>query len=153
MELLDVYYYVALNSDQDIDFIEKYLQIYLNTKVSNYKINFIKRFDESQILEEKDVIKNGINVFNEMFEKLKLKGKNDVWFIYINNGNIKDIYKNIFVILLNNDPKEKRCRYVINKNSIDLPKVLDKYKKLEILKTFGKSLDQLMTNDKNVIKY
>jgi hypothetical protein len=119
--LLDVYYYIDIKGD--VEFIERSLYA-LNSR--NYRINkFVNsRLGEVEI-DKHDIIKNGLLTFNKMFENLKLKNTNETWFFYISNGNIKDVYSNVFIILLNKNPREQRCFYVINKNNIE--PLLDTY--------------------------
>jgi hypothetical protein len=152
---LDVYYYIDLKSDQDISFIERSLRINLNVNNEEYEIDkFVNCFD---ILNKTkgnntDIIKRGLIMFNNMVEKLKLKSKNDTWLFYISNGNINNLYENVFVVLLNKEPMFKKSHYVISKQSISIDKELTKDKKIERLKLFNKNIQELLRSDK-VITY
>ena len=55
---------------------------------------------------------------------LKLKSTNETWFFYISSGDVKDIYRDVFVVLLNKNPREQKCFYVINKNNTSESKEL-----------------------------
>lgn len=115
--LLDVYY--CIDIDGDVEFIEHSLKLQLTdghsiNKLVNYKKNGLK--DD---ITKDDIIKNGLLIFNEMFKNLKLKSTNETWFFYISSGNVKDIYSNVFIVLLNRNPKEQKCCYIINKDNIE----------------------------------
>jgi hypothetical protein len=157
---LDVYYYIDLEN-QDIKALEKCLRVYLDVHQNeNYTIDkfincdFIEdiKTESCQQSEGNDVIKRGLITFNKMTKELKLKTTNETWFIYISSGNINKIYENVFVILLNKTPMVKSCYYIINKSKIDVKERDDKIYKLENLKLFNKSLQELFVTDK-VITY
>lgn len=119
-EKLDVYY---ISDTNDID-LERSLRLQLSLNCKNYSINKLVNCETllSNYLydhkEEEDIIKNGLLTFNKMFENLKLKSTNETWFFYVSSGNVKDIYRDVFVVLLNKNPREQKCFYVINKNNI-----------------------------------
>lgn len=158
---LDIYYCVDLNN-QDIKALEKCLRVYLDVHQNeNYTIDkfincdFIEndiKTESYQKSEGDDVIKSGLLKFNKMTKELKLKTTNETWFIYISSGNINKIYENVFVILLNKTPMVKSSYYIINKSKIDVKEQDDKIYKLENLKLFNKSLQELFVTDK-VITY
>jgi predicted choloylglycine hydrolase len=87
-----------------------------------------------------------------MFKRLKLKGNNETWFVYISKGNVKEIYKNVFVTLVNKNPCIKTCSYAINKNDIVINKTDDKSVKLENLKEINKTFMELFYSE-NTITY
>jgi hypothetical protein len=114
--LLDVYYYIDI--DGDVEFIEHSLKLQLKIfgRSINKLVNYKKKGHD---ITKDDIIKNGLLTFNEMFKKLKLKSINETWFFYISSGNVKDIYSNVFIVLLNRNPKEQKCCYIINKENIE----------------------------------
>jgi hypothetical protein len=158
MKLLDIHYIVDLDKNQDHNYIEKCLEIYIKTKHREYEINKFEKYELNkeninEINNDKnDIIKNGINIFNDMYYNLKLKTANDVWFFYISNGNIRDKYKNISVILLNKCPMMKKTNYVITKNRIDVNINYTKQEKLKKIKNITDTLDHLFNSNK-VIQY
>jgi len=154
MKLLDVYYYIDLDDTQDHTFIEKCLDIYIKTKYQDYEINMLKKYEtEMNFIENKsDIIKYGLNMFNEMFDNLKLKNSHDVWFFYISNGDICEKYKDISVILLNKNPMTKKSNYVINKKKLDVNINYTKKEKLNKLKCFTDSLTHLFSSNK-ILEY
>lgn len=120
--LLDVYYYIDI--DGDVEFIEHSLKLQLTdgysiNKLVNYKNKVLKDDITKDDIIKDDIIRNGLIKFNEMFKNLKLKSSNETWFFYISSGNVKDIYSNVFVVLLNKNPKEQKCCYIINKDNIN----------------------------------
>lgn len=120
--LLDVYYYIDI--DGDVEFIEHSLKLQLTdgysiNKLVNYKNKVLKDDITKDDITKDDIIRNGLIKFNEMFKNLKLKSSNETWFFYISSGNVKDIYSNVFVVLLNKNPKEQKCCYIINKDNIN----------------------------------
>jgi hypothetical protein len=118
--LLDVYYYIDI--DGDVEFIEHSLKFNIGhsiNKLVNYKKKGLKDDITKHDLIKDDIIKNGLLTFNEMFKNLKLKSTNETWFFYISSGNVKDIYSNVFIVLLNRNPREQKCCYIINKDNIE----------------------------------
>jgi hypothetical protein len=98
-----------------------------------------------------DVIKKGLNTLSHMFEHLKLKTKNDVWFLYVSNGNLQNIRENVGLILLQKLPRGTECFYSINKQSFKILQTMTKPQRLTNLRIFTKSLEEVCTTDK-VIK-
>lgn len=149
---LEIYYCIDLDkSDQDINNISKCLETYILVILKEYKLTVFKRLD--YISKDKtDVVKSGLFTFNKMYNDLKLKTSNDTWFIYISNGDIKDDYKNIFLLLLNKNPSEKCSYYIINKNVINIKKDDTTSNKLTALKFFKKTIHELFHTDRS-IKY
>lgn len=151
---LEIYYYIDLTEKYDIEVLEKCLRVFLTVNMKEYKINkFINcshiKVENSQ---QNDIIKRGLMTFNEMVNNSKLKTTNEVWMFYISNGNINELYENVFVILLNKEPMFKKSYYVINKLAIKVEKDLTKEKKLIGLKLFNKNLQELMSSEK-IITY
>ena len=148
---LEIYYCIDLNTDQDVENIIMCLKTSIMVFYKNYKIINFNKIDYKKD-NDNDVIQSGLIIFNKMFHNLKLKTANDVWFIYISNGNIKNDYKDIFLCLVNKNPKEKTCNYVVTKNTLQILKNDYKQKKLEDLKTFKKTLFKLF-DTKNELNY
>lgn len=152
---LDIYYYIDLKEDQDINIIERCLRVNLSVNNKEHEVNkfvncnYIK--NNSDNLNE-DIIKRGLTTFNNMINSLKLKSSNDTWLFYISNGNINNIYKDVFVILLNKEPIFKKSHYLINKKTIDIKKDSNKETKMENIKVFNKDLLELLRSEK-VIAY
>lgn len=145
--LLDVYYCIDTTNlvrqdtitdvgDESIEFIERGLKLQLTLNCKNYSINklvnYNKEIKDGTIKDDTvkddtvkdDTIKSGLLTFNRMCENLKLKSTNETWFFYISSGNVKDIYRDVFVVLLNKNPREQKCFYVINKNNTSESKEL-----------------------------
>ena len=152
MKLLDIYYSIDLSDNQDISFIEKCLEVYMKTKFQEYNIQKFEVF-KPNLMSKGDIIQNGIDTFNEMFEKLKLKSSHDVWFFYISNGDIKHRYKDVSVVLLNKNPMDKKANYVINKTVIDVNLTYTKEQKLIGTKCLTTSLHHLFDNQDKIIEY
>lgn len=153
MKLLDIYYAIDLEDNQDILLIKKCLEIYMKTKFQDYNIQKFEQFKCEKEKSKIDIIKNGIQTFNEMFEKLKLKRSCEVWFFYISNGNIKEKYKDVSLILLNKTPMYKKTNYVINTNIIDVDLKYEKEQKLNGIKCLTSNLHQLFNNQDKIIEY
>ena len=115
--LLDVYYYIDI--DGDVEFIEHSLKLQLTDGYSINKLVNYKNKGLKHDITKDDITKNGLLTFNEMFKNLKLKSTNETWFFYISTGNVKDIYSNVFIVLLNRNPREQKCCYIINKDNIE----------------------------------
>lgn len=152
---LDIYYYIELKEDQDIDIIERCLHVNLSVNNKEYKIdkfvncNYIKNNKDNV---DEDIIKRGLTTFNNMVNSLKLKSTNDTWLFYISNGTINNLYKDVSVILLNKEPIFKKSHYLINKRIIDIKKESNKEIKMENIKVFNKDLQELLRSEK-VITY
>lgn len=156
---IELYLYIDIDlNDNQMDLVKKCINLNLKTYYKNYQI--IKIILCNDLIEKtstEDVIKNGLLTFHNMFKKLKLKSKEIAWFLYLSNGNIQDIYKDICVLLLNTQPNKKECFYSINKepfllknNELDLPKE----QKLLQFKNLNDSLKNLFsqTNDETAKK-
>jgi hypothetical protein len=151
-KILDIYYCIDLDKNlQDINNIAKCLETYIIVTFKEYKLNIFKSLDYFKS-DKSDVVKSGLFTFNRMYKDLKLKTPNDTWFIYISNGDIKNEYKNIFVLLLNKNPSEKCSFYIINKNVINVKKDDVLTNKLIALKFFKKTIHELF-NTTRIIKY
>jgi Ni,Fe-hydrogenase I large subunit len=148
---LEVYYYLDNNFETPND-IDKCLRLFLEIKFKEYELVKCENFTNDKIYDETDFIKNGLLTFNNMYNKLKLKSNNVIWFMYLSNGNIKELYKKVFVILLNKSPHNKECTYIINKRELNIDSQMNRDEKLENLKYFNKTLQELFYSGKQ-IKY
>lgn len=151
---LDVYYYIDVNLDQDINIIERCLRINLTVNNSEYEIdkfiNCSSSIKNNIEKNDEDIIKRGLMTFNNMVSLLKLKSTNDTWLFYISNGSINNLYKDVFVILLNKEPMFKKSHYIISKNPMDITKESSKEHKMEHLKFFNRNLQELLRSEKQI---
>lgn len=155
MASLEVYYCIDINSD-DILHIEKCLKTYIEVNYREYELTKFERYTKPRALKSDDVIKNGLYTFNRMYIEYKMKKVDKIWFVYISNGNIKTysnlLYTDICLVLLNDNPIEKECYYVINNNGIKFEKEMSREDKLEEMKKLNKCLGELFETQQ-VIKY
>lgn len=153
-KLLDVYYYIDLDDTQDINYIEKSLDLTIRIHHTDFQIQKFQSCNFNITVNEScdDIINRGLLVFNKMFKRLKLKGNNEIWFVYISKGNVKEIYKNVFVTLVNKNPCIKTCNYAINKNNLVINKTDEKSVKLQNLKEINKTFMELFSSE-NTITY
>jgi hypothetical protein len=152
LKKLDVYYCIDLDQgESDLDNISKCLETYIIVTLKDYKLDKFKRVDYTS-KDKSDVVKSGLCTFNKMYNDLKLKSSNETWFVYISNGDIKDDFKNIFLLLLNKKPTEKCSYYIINKNEINIKKNDTNTNKLTGLKFLKKTIHELFNTNRS-IKY
>ena len=152
--MLEVYYCVDMDKgdEKNLSCIEKCLKIFIEVNYRDYKLTKFERYVKSRCVKNDDIIKNGLYTFNKMYNEYKLKSSEKIWFIYISNGNIKTMYKNVCVVLLNDNPIEKECFYIINKNPLLFNTDMSKELKVEYLKQLNKYLKELF-DTQQVIKY
>jgi hypothetical protein len=150
---VNIYISIDLPIEHDISIIAKCVEVYVNTKCPGYTVNLL------QLVNVKmpphvvyDVINDGLYTFTEMYKKLKLKEKTEVWFMYISCGRIRSIVNDVTVMLLNKNPRNHTCHYSINKNQLCILKRMTKDEKLANMRLVTSTLDELFTND-HVIKY
>jgi hypothetical protein len=156
-KILDVYYYLDFDDKfTDVRFLERCLQVNIVVNMKDCQINRFVNCKNEYIITDKigtdDVVKRGLLIFNKMFRRLKLKTTNDIWFIYLANGDIKDIHKNIFITLLNKNPCIKTCSYTINKNIVNIRSDQEKIIKLNNIQQVNETLKELFVTDK-IITY
>jgi hypothetical protein len=151
--LLEVYYCIDIDvkSDENLLNIERCLKTFIEVNYRNYILKKFERYIKLKSGKNDDVIKNGLYTFNKMYMDYKLKG-DKVWFIYISNGNIKTLYKNVCVILLNDNPIERECYYVINKKALVFDTDMSRECRLDEMKKLNKYLQELF-DTQQVIKY
>jgi hypothetical protein len=149
-QLLDVYYCIDLDDTQDKEYIARCLNLNIRVNQKQFELNKFEYCNINIQTKENDVIKRGLLTFNKMFKQLKLKGNNEIWFVYISRGDIKQIYKNAFVTLVNKNPSIKTCSYAINKSDITINKIDDKYTKLNVIKEINKTFIELFCSENNI---
>lgn len=153
--LLDVYYYIDFDDDViDLKILEKCLNINIKVNVLEYDLNRFVNCNNKYINTEKignnDVIKRGLLIFNKIFKKLKVYTSNDIWFVYISNGNITDGNENVFITLINKNPWIKTCSYSIYKKSIFVNKYDGNGEKLSKLHYVNETLKRLLFSNKTI---
>lgn len=152
--LLEVYYCVDMDTggEENLKCIEKCLRTFIEINYRDYTLTKFERYIKSRCVKNDDIIKNGLYTFNKMYNEFKLKSSNKIWFIYISNGNIKSAYKNVCIVLLNDNPKEKECFYVVNKTQLSFNENISRELRIEYLKRLNKYLQELF-DTQQVIKY
>lgn len=148
---LEIYYVIDVGSDIDITCISICLRAFLLSNFRDYDIILFDRIDSYFSKPEEDIIKQGLITFNSMFNDLKLKTTNEVWFFYIGYGNIQN-HKDVSLLLLNKIPGEKECYYVVNKKHFNIKNSDNRSEKLNKSKLLSNSLTQLIET-KHMIKY
>jgi hypothetical protein len=152
--LLEVYYCVDMDTggEENLGCIERCLRTFIEVNYREYTLKKFERYVKARCVKNDDVIKNGLYTFNKMYNEYKLKSSEKIWFIYISNGNIKTMYKNICVVLLNDNPVEKECFYVVNKKSLIFSEDMSRELKVDYIKRLNKYLQELF-DTQQVIKY
>lgn len=142
---IELYLYIDLDINKDdLELIQKCIGINLKVYFKQYNISkIICCNDLVEKTNTDDVIKNGVLTFHNMFKQLKLKSKNQAWFVYLANGDIQETYKNTCVILLNTQPNKKECFYTINTNSFQLNNIYTKQEKMYHFKKLNDNLKKL----------
>lgn len=164
MKTLTIFYIFNYPKEIDIKFIDEYLRIFLNCNLSK-KYNIIKVLNVvSKINESRDVIENGFLIFNELQKKIlslddtdPIKNS-DFLFFYSGNGSILNksnvLYDNVDVLLLNNNILHKKAFYTINTNSCKLLLTDDNSVKLDKIKIYRATLDNIFTlSEQNILEY
>ena len=152
--MLEVYYCVDMDTggEENLSCIERCLRTFIEVNYRDYRLTRFERYVKSRCVKNDDIIKNGLYTFNKMYNEYKLKSSEKIWFIYISNGNIKTMYKNVCVALLNDNPIEKECFYIVNKNQLEFNIDTTRELRLENLKRLNKYLQELF-DTQQVIKY
>ena len=152
-KLLDVYYYIDFDDTiYDVDFIEKCLQLNITVNQTDFTVSKFINCSKHIISKNKesDIIKTGLGIFNKMFKRLKLKSTNSIWFVYLSNGDIQELYKNVFVVLINQNPCIKTSSYVISKNELCISKNEERTSKLTKIKNISNAIRHCFTTDKTI---
>lgn len=164
MKTLTIFYIFNYPKDIDIKFIDEYLRIFLNCNLSS-KYNIIKVLNVSTKFDEnKDVIENGFTTFNQLQQKIMSLDNtdpvknSDFLFFYIGNGNIFNktnvLYNNVDVLLLNNNILHKKVYYTINTNVCNVLLTDNRDIKLDKIKIFRSTLDNIFTlPEQNILEY
>lgn len=165
MNTLTIFYiFNYKDKDIDIQYLDEYLRIFLNYNLST-KYNILKVLNvNTKIDKNKDVIENGFYIFNELQSKImSLENfdpikNSDFIFLYIANGSIfnktRILYDNVDVLLLNNNILQKKAFYTINTNVCNIHLSDDKKQKLENIKIFRSTLDNIFTlSEQNTLEY
>lgn len=144
---LDLYY--CLDDDDDVDHscildnidFKLYTKDYHINKCVEYTANKQSNYNRGE-----DIIHTGISILNEMFDELKLKGSNEVWFLYIGNGKFKtnSCTSNVCLALLNKNPSIKSCLYAVYNSTKETHQ---KMNNMSIV------LNRLFSNKDKMIKY
>lgn len=148
---LEVYYILDLGEETYNEVISKCLRVFLTTQCMEY--NLLKYEEVVIQYRDDDVIKRGLSKFVRMYDTLKLKTRDEVWFIYIGNGNVRNIHTDVSLILLNKHPSVKESSYVINRNPLRVLTNMSKDQKMDQIKNFTKSLRELTSMHVRTIKY
>lgn len=155
MTPLEVYAYFDLPLNYDINVLIKCFDVYINTQLQEFKLinlHVIDKKDLQNVYQGDDIVKHGLSVFVKMYEQLKLKTTNNVWFFMIGNGNIRNLYKDVTIMLLNRNPSLKQSNYIITRDILLLTKDMNKESKLASVRKFTKDMKELIETEK-VIKY
>jgi hypothetical protein len=143
---LSVFYCVEVGEEIDESIIAKCLYINIKCKMKDYNLIEFKEYKNENKIEnvEYDKLERGLYILRMMYKDLKLKNSNETWFVYISRGKLIKIMRDIGLLLLSKDPGDNKCYYCINKkHTFEIPKTGDKESKLNELKYFTKSLDEL----------
>jgi hypothetical protein len=151
---LDIYYYLDFDKDVIQDHLQDHLQDHFEDYLQDIFKEYIKEFEIDQLIHvrsnnikrQDDIIKTGVKVFDNMFNKLKLKRSNPVWFIYIGKGSLKtntSVIQDIYIGLINKDPSVNQCFYAIHKEN----------EKSDIIKSINVILKKLFLNKQKIISY
>jgi hypothetical protein len=138
--------------------LNKYIDENVNEKYNLIKIQEIIVNMPAHLIY--DTLQEGMDIFTRMTYQLNLKNiKEEVWFMYIATGYIKNIINGSTVILLNKNPKEYNCKYIINRNVVDLKKYseyTDDIKEINIKNAYNvikRCINELFKNTNNTICY
>lgn len=142
--------YTIENINSTHKLLKKYIDVYFKTKLQNK--NVVNITEITDIEEDKDVIRRGISTFLKMFENLKLKTKNETWFVYISTGNIKKMFEDVLVVLINKEPYHHNCFYCVNTNSVNIYNANNKTEKLNQLKILTETITKCL-EDSNILTY
>lgn len=147
---LDIYYYIDLDEDIVHNFLDSNLEDIFLEYIKEFDIDKLIKVQSNNITKEDDIIKRGVDIFDNMYDKLKLKRSNPVWFIYIGKGLLKtntSIIKDVYIGLINKEPSVKRCFYAIHKEN-------DKNNdNNNIIRCINIILKKMLLNKKKIINY
>lgn len=152
---LEVYVYIDLDKKRfDIDIILKCIKVFITVHNPEFNVRLFKEIDNAIIeTNGEDIIQRGMYSFCKMYETLKLKTKDKVWFLYIASGYLKMIPdSDVTLLLLNKDPIVRECFYTLHKKAIEVFPNQAKSTKIKNLQVIKRSLDELFST-KKTIKY
>ncbi|NBP01265.1 MAG: hypothetical protein EBU90_14210 [Proteobacteria bacterium] len=154
-EALEVYYIIDEGPENfDRELIGKCIRVFITAKLKFSLVKFqeIKRDTTTSLDTDSDAIKRGITTLNNAMKQLKLKTRNSVWIVYITNGDILNVRKDIGLVLINKCPMDRECSYSINTHPFNILTTMDRTQRLEHLKVFTKTFEQACMTTKT-IKY
>lgn len=162
-QALEVYYIIDETTDHfDKQLISKSIQVLITAKLQFNLVKFQEIKPEQSLCEnmnrmsldndDSDAIKRGLDALSNATKQLKLKTKNSVWLVYITNGDIHNVRKDIGLVLINKCPMQRECSYSINKHPFTILTTMEKNQRLEQLKVFTKTFEQACVTTKT-IKY
>lgn len=166
---LNIYVYLDINESNDLNVIYKCIEVFIKVNIKEHyvdkyviinsnRLRNVEYTDNEKMENNKinkiqdDVVQKSLIYMKNIIHNEKLKTANECWFISISNGNIKNIYKDVCLFLINKNPKKQECFYTIYKNKLDINKALDKTDKIKSLKVITNSLTELLKSNK-IIKY
>lgn len=148
---LEVYACIDIDGQvYDIETIIRCINIYINAKQQQYELTKLEHVVLDVQRDTKDIIERGLHSLCQMFKQLKLKTNNEVWFLYMSIGDLKNLQDNVTLVVLNKNPSVRECSYSINKNKLDILKENNKNDKLNGVKLLTKTLDELMMTKKKI---
>jgi len=161
MNTLTVFYSLYYPENIDTSFINEYIKIYLNCKFKDlYKNINIQYVPPITIDPKKDIIQNGFFIFDTLEHTVNMLKSDfvntDFIFMFIANGSISHkqvIYDNVDVLLINNNYINHNIKYTINTNTCDILKTHCKHYKLQKIKIFRKTLDDVFEKKYNILHY
>lgn len=132
------------------DIAEKCLKVFIKAKFPHYTDHlFIPYTDINTSLIKGDKNEQGFYIFKHMFNHLKLKQVNDVWFVYISNGKVLT-YPDVHLILINNCIIHSKCLYNIYKHTRQND-FSTKENKLTFAKTLNANLNKLFAKERYLL--
>lgn len=152
---VEIYYCLDVGENTDLNTLERCIRVFYEVTFRSICIDKCERVlmtDQDIVPSKEDVIKRGLISLNKMYHMLKLKTNNEVWFLYIGNGDVKKLHSNVSLYLFDKNPSVKECVYVLNKHVVDIDINKSKSEKLQDLSDVTKSLKKL-DSSRQVIKY
>lgn len=148
---LEIYAHIDLDGEvYDIDTITQCMRVYFLAKQKEYDLTHLQCITLDKHSTSADVLERGLFSLCQMYNQLKLKTKDEVWFIYMSVGNLKNLQDNVTLLLVNKSPSERECLYSIHKRMLDVKKTSDKTSKLCELKILTKSLSEVLSTTKKI---
>lgn len=122
MQDLEIYYTIEnITEDLEIDNTISLYDFFSNKFRDTYNLVKCKRYYSNRYYDkiEKNCIKKGLCVLDEMHKYVKYKTSPNIWFIYIGYGDIVYLSQNqkAHVLLINRDINHKACNYIVNNDN------------------------------------